>query len=809
MRLLLSFALLLIAPATFAQGGGMTFTPVPHDVSVSFLAQVFGSVSGVLHSNNTQILGHMFGIFNASVLAVGGIIFGYTSGVSLLSSAHDGEFLGKKYHSMYIPLRTAIGFAALVPKATGYSAIQVFVMWIVLQGVGAADSIWHTAVSYLNEGGAVGAAQTTVISSDTQEELLTSMSSLFQRQICLAGLNAAMKNNTSGKRLTPEIVNDSGDKPTAVVFPGDKNSVYYGKCGAVAWEDKGDKKLADANVTGILTAMNDMETYAKRLVEKNPAITGTVLDPSQPYDMKDTDSIPISISVWGAAQDYYASVLPVLKEQAKDPKFAELRDTSTEELTRRGWMMAGGYYYDLAKKAHENSISTIAVPKLDMEQKPTITERNVGLPKEVVDAIWAEMKKVTGYQTLAEQYAKEEKKDQSADASADGLDFAVDQNSLKIGNDTPFDRAPKNAIKTSSEKIGIKHLGHIKLPNIAGAAMNSAIGGYTDVLNANGASMIASTAQVAMRTLAQELPNIVKKWKQRFQDYLKNNKTQDPLIMLQNFGMDVIKGAQTAWLNTAAALAFAGLVFGIGSLGLILGGLIALLMVVLPVILAVLFGMFMVGIMLAYYLPALPFILFTFGALAWLVGVIEAMIAAPIVGLGIIHPDGHDHYGKAEPAIMLLLSAFLRPSLMIFGLIGGMILSYVGFALINMGFGSVINGIAGMANITGASGPDNSNMFDWVGAATFLVIYTSLIVAVAQKCFMLIHEVPDRVLRWLGGQDQLGSGKGGEEMVRGAVSQAGSTVGQGMQKGTEAGQQAATSAAKAGSKSSKDTGGAL
>lgn len=802
MRLLLPLALLLIAPSVFAQDGGMTFSPVQHDVSVSFLAQVFGSVNGVLHSNSTQLLGHMFGIFNAAVLAVGGVIFGYTSGVSLLSSAHDGEFLGKKYHSMYIPLRTAVGFAALIPKSTGYSAIQVFVMWIVLQGVGAADSIWYTAVSYLYSGGAV-APVTTEISTDTKDELLGSMTALFQRQICMAGLNAATnKPGGSGKRLSAEVITNKDSKPVSIVFPGDKNSIYYGKCGAITWSDKGDKQLADANVTGLLTAMTDTEQYARRLVEHNPSITGQLLDPSTPYDMKDTDSIPISIAIWGAAQDYYAAVQPILREKAKAQTEATSDDEEREKLTRRGWMMAGGYYYLLAKKAHANTLKTVTIPELDMSKKPIIAKQNTGLPDEVVSAIWAEIKAASKYENLAQYYADEAARDKKEEESADNLNLAVETNDFNIGKDINPVHAGESAIDSAKETVKIWKF-HVPVPDIGGALFNRVASHYTDMLNADGPAMVTTIGRSALRPLAVQLPNLVKKWKKRFQHYMQDNKTRDPLITLQNFGMAVVQGAQQTWLDTAAALAFAGLAFGFGSFGLALGGIIAMLMVVIPVILAVMFGMFMVGIMLAYYLPALPFILFTFGALAWLVGVIEAMIAAPIVGLGIIHPDGHDHYGKAEPAIMLLLSAFLRPSLMIFGLLGGMILSYVGFTLINMGFGSVIDGIAHMANIAD-NGADKSNTFDWVGGATFLVIYTSLIVAVAQKCFMLIHEVPDRVLRWLGGQDQLGSGKGGEEMVRGAVGQAGSTVGQGMQKGTEASQQAAMSGAKAVSKSDKD-----
>ena len=94
-------------------------------------------------------------------------------------------------------------------------------------------------------------------------------------------------------------------------------------------------------------------------------------------------------------------------------------------------------------------------------------------------------------------------------------------------------------------------------------------------------------------------------------------------------------------------------------------------------ILAALGSLLAVGGLLAVYLPLLPFIYFLFGVLSWFVAVIESMVAAPIVALGIIHPEGHDFWGKAEPAVMLMLNVFLRPSLMLFGLVAGLFLSYV------------------------------------------------------------------------------------------------------------------------------------
>jgi len=115
------------------------------------------------------------------------------------------------------------------------------------------------------------------------------------------------------------------------------------------------------------------------------------------------------------------------------------------------------------------------------------------------------------------------------------------------------------------------------------------------------------------------------------------------------------------------------------------------------------------------------------------------MLAAPIVALGIIHPDGqHEIFGHANPAIMMLTNVFVRPSLMIFGLVGSVALSYITVAYFNFGFQIVMEKlfVGGISGIT--------------STVAMLVIYTLLILAFIQKAFSLIYEVPDKIMAWVG-----------------------------------------------------------
>jgi defect-in-organelle-trafficking protein DotA len=166
--------------------------------------------------------------------------------------------------------------------------------------------------------------------------------------------------------------------------------------------------------------------------------------------------------------------------------------------------------------------------------------------------------------------------------------------------------------------------------------------------------------------------------------------------------------------------------------------------------------MFVSGCMMLFYLPAVPFMIFTFGTLGWIIGVIEAMVAAPVVGFAIMSPEGNDIFGKGDPAVMILLNVFLRPSLMIFGLIAGIMISYIGVWLINDGFGSILPTIA-------FAGDNLASLI--VGLIAIPMIYMIMAMQVINRSFTLIHVLPDKVTRWIAGGnvEQLGSEMAGAE----------------------------------------------
>ena len=192
MNKLLLAVLLIIFPILALADNSLSFTPPASDFSVVFLGNIFGIVDGVLHGTGSQIMGSMFGVFNAAVLALGGMVIMYTLLVSTMNTAQEGQMLGQKWSSIWIPVRSVTGLALLVPKASGYCLMQIFVMWIVVQGVGAADKVWDAALSYLNRGGAIVQAQIDPTKALTQapggSEIATGAQSILVGQVCMIGI---------------------------------------------------------------------------------------------------------------------------------------------------------------------------------------------------------------------------------------------------------------------------------------------------------------------------------------------------------------------------------------------------------------------------------------------------------------------------------------------------------------------------------------------------------------------------------------------------------------------------------------------
>ena len=207
---------------------------------------------------------------------------------------------------------------------------------------------------------------------------------------------------------------------------------------------------------------------------------------------------------------------------------------------------------------------------------------------------------------------------------------------------------------------------------------------------------------------------------QGFVDLTTNNPMQiNPLVVMQNTGSGLITRALWGFLIAAIAGIFTAslgnALFTIAGLG---------------------FG---IGLFLAYVLPMLPFIYFFFGVVQWGFSVFEGVVAAPLWALSHLRIDGE---GLPGPAAMngyfLIFELFLRPILLIFGLVASMLCFTASAYLLHQTFSVATETLRGDVSVSVLDG------------LVTVFIYALLTYMLANSTFKLITMIPQGILRWMG-----------------------------------------------------------
>ena len=227
----------------------------------------------------------------------------------------------------------------------------------------------------------------------------------------------------------------------------------------------------------------------------------------------------------------------------------------------------------------------------------------------------------------------------------------------------------------------------------------------------------------------------------------------------------------------------------------------------LPIVIVVLTALFTAGVSFALMLPLMPFILFWAGQIAWILGCLEAVIAAPFLMLALILPGGHHFAGHSVPGLRMLLGIIFRPVLMVLGLLIGLVLTYIIISFSADAFHVVavtlIGGTLG-SNPTPYPGiiPNLPTYQDARGviACLMLFLYCSFLMLAFQKCFSPIYLLPEKVIQMMGGQADKAGEQDLQQLQQGVNQQSQSLAqsgGQAVNKGIEAQQQKTQSKSRA------------
>ena len=129
---------------------GISLSPPSTDISTNLLSSLLGPkwwllATGQAPTGAGSILAHMFSIFDIALLMYVSALLVYQATVGGMATAHEGTPLGKRYHSIWAPIRGPAAFGMLfpLPWAKGLALIQCIALLAVYWGIGVADDVWN------------------------------------------------------------------------------------------------------------------------------------------------------------------------------------------------------------------------------------------------------------------------------------------------------------------------------------------------------------------------------------------------------------------------------------------------------------------------------------------------------------------------------------------------------------------------------------------------------------------------------------------------------------------------------------------
>lgn len=680
------------------------------DKSAEYLSYIFGSVTniisgGSLPSSADSIIGAISEVLNTAMLLFTGLIVGYVSLSGLLNSANEGTPLGKLYNTMWIPLRMVIAVALVLPFAGGFSTMQIGVLWIAGHGIGIANSTTNAALDYMQATGSFYPPQINIDFEQLGKDVLTS-------RVCMHGINVADRR----KNISDSPYDRATPSNSASVTPPASTSTLSLSSSKRVVAQTYDSEYMSSITAGAAYAgawLDDFENGVPRYYGSNPCgsfkLTFNEIDKANRID-----DVVIEF------QENIIELAAELDEMLNPLAIAIVNKNVNEETAPQPDLNAFNVAVTQFKTNYlaevNSTMSKIAQRRMEKWNgaNPDAAGTGVG----VRDGGWILL---GGWYWDFQRINAETQKIIDVELETQG----VTAEAIRVLTILEFQKDLNNYF----DSMNVSSLDADGNPTVVSAMQRSSYSDDDFSLN-----RILDLVRIPMESALQN---------------------PDPVSGIANIGHSlivIIEGtlitANAFDLGTKVADDVADTTGGFSGAAVRLitsaASRLASKSVALIIMAAIL--LLPLALLLAFYLPATPLILWIMGVAGWFVLLIEAVIAAPVWAASHAMPEGNGFVGqRALAGYMVILSLFLRPTLMVFGFFSSMLLMIVMGKVISLLF------IPYMSSM--ASGYI-------AGLATFfalLAIFTALIIQTAHRAYGLINEVPDKVLRYIGGgQENLG-----------------------------------------------------
>lgn len=371
-KYLLGLTILAVPSLAFAQ-----FTPPPDDISVKILDQLFGG----LFNGGNDMFGAGILVFNGAILTIGGILAAYTVLAGTLGTAHDGEMLGKKFSSVWIPIRYSVGTALVLPVLPGgYCMMSKLVAMSISIGIGLAGAVWDGFLENPTQQANVSFPTT------SRAQVITLAENAFKASICVNGYQ--------------KFINDSQTENSVLNFARysfsksvdtDGNYTYGHNLNSTACGKITNPKLDPVPATSAATNGASTNTgYLGSLdnlfkpVDISSMTTASKVQTATLVGAMDALSIQAlaDTNIKNNGATYYKKIVDAADKYMLGMKTAAQNIPQSHETNEKkyGWILAGAYFNNIVLTNNEIHKSLENIPDSSASTSLTLS----GMPSEDV-----------------------------------------------------------------------------------------------------------------------------------------------------------------------------------------------------------------------------------------------------------------------------------------------------------------------------------------------------------------------------------------------------------------------------------------
>jgi conjugal transfer/type IV secretion protein DotA/TraY len=620
------------------------------------------------------------GIYGTAMLVVGGFLLVYQIVALIAETAQTGRPLGHNGRMLWTPLRFVLAFGLLVPIAGGLSSGQYLILKLAEQGSGLASNAWRTLAEPFQH---MAAPQPMILPPDTNRLVYGT----FEMEMCRALYRLhrqELKDQPSFRLLGP--IDDFTKLAPQRLAPETwlySNSMQpdLPLCGGYRFARQ-IKSLPTGTDQDNIQIINDRVEFSRVSAERMSLQARLLAEQVAPLFFKSGGSVKLAtppnlISLQNDARKSLSS-------QLKDfyPNDTAQLKSQLAQTVQHGWVSAAGVLPLLsASQWRYGQLTRLAVAGV----MPPLFGHTALSADLVTQDILAQP-------ILRDLPSTEISRLQSLYAS-------MHQDMQQVRS-WLYSSADDTAMLVPPDAMDVADL--LARP---GRSDNDMLAGIIDTV-----------------ALSHNLWNPAPPNGTVFSDFWTTNLAQNPLLVIAAFGQSLSQAATNL-------LGLSGVLFS--SPGLMAYGAIFFMASSL---------LLFFGLCLIFLLPFLPLLRFALGILTWLLTLLEALMAMPLMALTLLSTSGDGILSSAmRRACWLWLGLLCRPILILLGFAAGLPLLAMALFLINLLFQNVAADF----------------LFQWGDGLTYvrlglLCLYCLLVIGAFNLAFKGISLFPDLILRWFG-----------------------------------------------------------